>query len=359
MPGDQVPRTPEPPAAHHPVLVTARPLNAESPMALLGQPRTPLAACFVRCHFDPPRVDPATHRLLVTGRVRRPLSLSLDEVRALGSRTVEIVMECAGNGRSVLNPRPPGVPWGFGAVSAMSFTGAPLNLLLEHAGIEPDAVEVLFAGDDAGRVETGHTVAFERSMPIDDAVHGGAILAWAMNDQPLTTEHGAPLRLVVPGWYGMASVKWLTRIEPLARPFMGFFQTQHYILRGEGHGPGGTPLNRVRVRSLIAAPAHDARLVRGRPVRLSGGAWSGSGGIRSVDVSTDDGLTWSAASLQPPPREHGLTVWSHTWTPLHAGRFTIVARATDTAGNAQPLDPVWTELGYGNNSVHRVAVTIK
>jgi DMSO/TMAO reductase YedYZ molybdopterin-dependent catalytic subunit len=328
-------------------------------MSLLGSPRTPSDACFIRCHFDVPVQGRTGHRLSLGGLVERPVEMSMDDVRSFGEETVDVVMECAGNGRSVLTPKPPGVPWAFGAVSAMTFYGAPLRAVLDRAGVRPGAVEILFTGLDSGNVETGATITYQRSMPVRTALESGALLAWAMNGEPLTPEHGAPLRLVVPGWYGMASVKWLARIDAIDHAFDGFYQTHHYVVRGGRSSPlASTPLSRMRIRSLIASPLDGQELVCGRETVVSGGAWSGFGPVHDVLVSFDHGATWMPAALTPPRSPFGMTTWQCRWTPRQPGETTIIARATDAAGQAQPLEPDWNELGYGNNSVHQVRIRV-
>jgi DMSO/TMAO reductase YedYZ molybdopterin-dependent catalytic subunit len=238
------------------ILAPAPPLlNEEAPLRALAEPLTPTENFYQRTNFLVPEIDRAAWTLAVHGDVRQPLVLGWDELQAMPARTVTVTLECAGNGRTRMTPLPPGHPWDLGAVSTARFTGVPLRDVLERARIGGGAVEVAFAGADAGTTETGRFARFERSLPLDRAMDADVLLAWEMNGEPLPPRHGHPLRLVVPGWYGVASVKWLTEIRVLDAPFDGFFQRERYVYRGEAGVADGTPVTRMRVRALIARPA--------------------------------------------------------------------------------------------------------
>lgn len=336
---------------------TPDPLNREAPLDALAAALTPTPSFYRRSHFPVPRADADAWRLRVGGEVARPLSLTLAELRALPRRTLAVTLECAGNGRSLMRPVPPGTPWGLAAVSTAEFTGVPLRDVLERAGPGPAAAEVLFEGADRGSVGPGREESYARSLPLAVALDGGALLAWEMNGEPLPAEHGFPLRLVVPGWYGMASVKWLATVRVLAEPFRGHFQAEHYVYLGEAGTPDGTPVTRARVRSLIASPEDGAAVPPG-PVEVRGLAWSGAAPVARVEVSADDGATWAAAELGTPPSPHAAAPWRLVWHPPRRGEFALLARAVDAAGNAQPLAPMVNALGYGNNCVQRVAITV-
>jgi DMSO/TMAO reductase YedYZ molybdopterin-dependent catalytic subunit len=340
------------------VTVTEHPFNAEAPLEALAELLTPTPLFYVRCNFAMPEIEPGSWRLVVDGEVEHSIELTLAELRALPQRSVTLTIECAGNGRLHMAPVPSGTAWNLGAVSTATFTGVPLRHLLERVRPAETAREVLFLGADGGDVETGQTVSFARSLPLAAARAPEVLLAWAMNDEPLPREHGAPLRLVVPGWYGMASVKWLVGIRLLAEPFHGHFQTERYIYVQERGTPDGTPVTRMRVRSLIASPADGAEL-GAAPVRVRGSAWSGHGGIRRVEVSTDGGATWAEAELGTPPSQHAATPWRLEWLPPGAGLYQLISRATDEAGNHQPLEQVWNAQGYGNNVVQRIEVRVR
>jgi DMSO/TMAO reductase YedYZ molybdopterin-dependent catalytic subunit len=333
-------------------------LNLETPLPAMEHGITPPGLFFRRTNFFIPAIDPATWVLPVRGEADAPFAISLDELRSLPRHTVAATMECAGNGRSLLSPLPPGQPWGLGAASTAVFTGVPLAVLLDRVRPRASAVEVLFTGADAGSVGPGRSEPFARSMPLADARDPDVLLAWEMDGAPLSPEHGFPLRLVVPRWYGVASVKWLAEVRLLAEPFQGHFQAERYVYLGEAGTPDGTPVRRKRVRAVVARPAGGEVLAAGVPVELRGSAWSGDAPVRSVEVSTDGGATWAAASLDTVASPYAAVPWRLRWTPARSGPAEIVARATDAAGNTQPLGPVWNELGYGNNGVHRVPVRV-
>jgi DMSO/TMAO reductase YedYZ molybdopterin-dependent catalytic subunit len=335
-------------------IVQAEPFNAETPLRVLAEPVTPLDSFFVRSNFAVPRIDADVWRLIVAGLVRKPLSIGLRELQSLGETEVTSVMECAGNGRRLMSPVPGGTPWELGAVSAGTFTGVPLRNLLETCGVDPRAVEIVFEGADSGVIEDGRVVHFERSLPVDRALDPSTLLVWAMNGEPLAPEHGHPVRLFVPGHYGVASVKWLRRITAVAAPFTGHFQAERYIYRGHPLHGEDAPVTRMHVRSIIASP-EAGQIVSGRVV-VRGSAWSGYGAVRRVQVSGDGGEGWMDATLDAPASPSGPTLWTCEWTPPGTGEFELVARAEDSSGEVQPLKPVWNGLGYANNVVHRVRI---
>ena len=339
------------------VPVQQQPVAAATPLCAFGDPVTPSPLVFVRHHFDEPRIDRALWRLVVEGAVREPLDLGLRDMQAMPAERRVVVLECAGNGRTLMNPTPAGAAWVLGGASIVAFTGTPLRHLLDRAGIAAEAVEVAFTGADRGAVTPGGVVAFERSLPVATARANGPILAWEMNGEPLSQAHGAPLRLVVPGWYGVASVKWLTRIHVMTRPFHGHFQTEDYVFVGDRDVRDGTPLSAMRVRSVIARPA-EGEVLRPGPVEIAGAAWSGAGPIERVDVSVDGERTWEPAELTRPDSPHAATTWRLVAHVRDPGTVRIVARAVDGAGHRQPLEPVWNARGYGNNVVHRVKASV-
>lgn len=336
--------------------ITVRPYNAETPLEVLDRALTPPGLFYVRNHFHIPDLDPEAWRLEVTGAVEEPVALSLSDLRALEGRVVPVTLECAGNGRRAMSPMPPGTPWGWGAVATAEFTGVPLRRVLERVRPRGDAREVLAVGADRGEVETGETVPFARSLPLADARRPEVLLAWGMHDGPLLREHGFPLRLVVPGWYAMASVKWLVRIELLTEPFGGFFQRDRYVYRGEEGMPDGAPVTRVRPRALIARPREGAVLAAGE-VEVGGTAWSGSGEIVRVEVSVDGDRSWSEAALGRPAGRGTVVPWRLAWS-ASPGPHELVVRAVDERGETQPLDSRRNRLGYGNNVAHRVRVEV-
>jgi DMSO/TMAO reductase YedYZ molybdopterin-dependent catalytic subunit len=339
------------------LVVERQPYNAEVPLAELE--REPgEGALFVRTHFGVPSLRAEDHRLQVVGAVERPLMLGLAELRRWPARRVEVTLECAGNGRSLVEPRPPGTPWGLGAAGTAVFEGVALADVLREAGVAAGAVEVLAVGRDAGTVASGSTVRFERSLPLAVALGPDVLLARAMNAAPLAPEHGHPLRLVVPGWYGVASVKWLDRIELLRQPFTGWFQRDTYVYQGQSGVADGSPVGAMRLRSLLTFPAEGATLPVA-PVVLRGVAWSGTGSVVSVAWSADDGASWDEGTLEPARGSWLPRRWRATWTPPAPGAHTLLCRARDEGGAEQPLRPAWNRLGYGNNAAHRVRVSVR
>jgi sulfane dehydrogenase subunit SoxC len=335
--------------------------NHGLPLEALRHPLTPVGLHYLLIHYDIPVADPATWRLEIGGAVERPLSLSLDELRARPAVTVPVTLECAGNGRALLSPRPLSQPWLTEAVGTAEWTGVPLATLLAEAGLLEDAVEVLFTGLDRG-IEGGIEQDYERSLPREEALGPDALLAYAMNGAPLPAQHGFPLRLVIAGWYGMAHVKWLGSITALTQPFDGFQQTVGYRLYS-ADGEPGAPVTRMLPRSLTVPPGIPdfftrQRLVDAGPCRLQGRAWSGWGQITRVEVSIDDGETWADARLDPPLGERAWRGWQFTWN-AEPGTHVVSSRATDSAGNTQPTDSRWNLKGYANNEVDRIAVTVR
>ena len=333
--------------------------NHGMPLEALRWDVTPLGLHYLLIHYDIPAVDAGAWRLEVGGRVERALSLSLEDLRSRPAVTRAVTMECAGNGRARLEPHVVSQPWLLEAVGTAEWTGVPVGDLLDEAGVAGDAVEVLFTGLDRG-VEGGVEQAYQRSLTLAEA-GDGPLLAYAVNGQPLPPQHGFPLRLIVPGWYGMTSVKWLARIDVLAEPFDGYQQAVGYRLRAHEDDPG-TPVTRMMPRALMAPPGIPDFMTRRRflaagPCELTGRAWSGWGPIESVEVSADGGGTWAPAELGPPPEMGAWCSWRLTWD-AGPGEHELCCRARDAAGNAQPVDAGWNVGGYANTSVQRVPVTV-
>ena len=336
--------------------------NPGMPLEGLRHAVTPAGMHYVLIHFDIPDVDPATYALGVDGRVARPLALGLDELRALPAVTLPVMMECAGSGRARLTPRPESAPWHDEAIGCAEWTGTPLRGVLEAAGLLDDAVEVVFTGHDRG-IDQGVEHDYQRSLTIEEALRDDVLLAYAMNGAPLPPAHGFPLRLVVPGWYGMASVKWLRSITAVAEPFEGVQQTVLYTFR-RAAGEPGERVTRQFPRSVMAPPGIPEFLSRIRHVRagrvtLHGRAWSGLGAIERVEFSADGGATWAPARLEPAPSPYGWAAWSYDWDAV-PGEHELCVRAADAAGNAQPLQPDdgWNVSGYAVNAVQRVPVRV-
>lgn len=335
--------------------------NHGMPLEALRYPITPAGLHYLLVHYDIPAVDPAAWCLEVGGNVRTPLALSPDDVRARPRVSLAVTLECAGNGRALLEPRPISQPWLVEAVGNAEWTGTPLRGVLEGAGIGDKSVEVLFTGLDRG-LEGDVEQDFERSLPLDEAMREEVLLAYEMNGQPLLPQHGFPLRLIVPGWYGMTNVKWLKRITVLTQPFDGYQQARSYRRQRHEEEPG-EPVTRMAPRSLMVPPGIPDFLTRKRflesgPYVLSGRAWSGGGEVVRVEVSPDGGRTWSDAALEQPLSPFAWRGWNFGWD-AEPGEHELSSRATDATGASQPLEPVWNLGGYANNAVQRISVVVR
>ena len=337
--------------------VSDKPYNAETPFAALRSKVTPSDLFYVRNHFDVPSLDINLFSLIINGAGVKQNLLSIDQLKKFPERDLHVVMECAGNGRSSMNPAIKGTPWNLGAISQASFTGTSLRNILESVGYTKDANEVRFTGMDHGEIRTGGTTQYARSLPLEAALHEDTILAWQMNGEPLPLQHGFPLRLVVPSWYGMASVKWLEEITVLNEPFEGFFQTKEYIYVDEEGTAEETPVSNIRVRSVILEPA-DGSAIKKDIIEVYGVAWTGSGTIAKVEISFDQGADWIEVKIEPPTSPYGTYRWKQLWRPESAAGYTITARAYDSEGNVQPLESRWNKGGYGNNAIHQLPVSI-
>jgi sulfane dehydrogenase subunit SoxC len=333
--------------------------NHAMPLEALRWAITPPGLHYLLIHYDVPLVDPAEWRLEIGGAVERPLRLGLDELRSRPAVELAATMECAGNGRALLEPRPLSQPWLMEAVGTARWRGVPLAALLEEAAPTAAAVDVLFAGLDRG-VEAEIEQRYERSLPLTEALEAGAVVAYEMNGAPIPPQHGFPARLVVPGWYGMTNVKWLAEIALLTEPYAGYQVATAYRFR-RSEDEEGRPVTRMRPRSLMVPPGvpdfySRARIVEAGAVRLEGRAWSGGAPIAQVEVSVDGGTRWADAELthelEGPWAWCG---WTFGWD-ASPGEHVLCCRATDETGDAQPLEPEWNLGGYENNAVQRVPV---
>lgn len=332
------------------------------PLEHLRETITPLGQHFCLMHFDIPKLDAATYTLPIFGRVAQQMMLTMNSIRARPSETHAVVMECAGNGRSLIQPRAIYVPWFVEAIGNYEWTGAPLAPILQEAGLLADARAVVFTGWDEG-LDLGFQHPFQRALTIEDATRPGVMLAYENNGQPLLVHHGFPLRLIVPDWYGMTSVKWLRSIEVINEPFLGVQQSRVYRFQLYPDDPG-LPVQRKTVRSLLMPPGIPDLITRHRFVQatrsqpLQGMAWSGNGSIVRVEVSTTNGTTWQDAVLGTPPSPFSWTPFTFNWANVAPGEYMLTSRATDSAGNTQPVDPVFNVQGMTNNSLYRVPVTV-
>jgi DMSO/TMAO reductase YedYZ molybdopterin-dependent catalytic subunit len=320
-------------------VVTPSPENAETPLAEIHGWVTPTRLFFVRNHFDVPVVDHVAWRLSVGGAVRSPLDFSWNELNEMPQRTLLATLECAGNGRSFLSQRAAGVPWGAGAVAHGEWSGVPLAAVLEQAGLADDAVEIVCTGADCG-TEPDHPqpMHFARGLPRAKALHRDTLLALRMNGEPLTPSHGAPLRLIVPGWYGVASVKWLTSLEAVRQPFQGYFQTVKYTIQRAGaNGAETVGIQNMAVKSEIVRPFAGEALGLGKQ-RVFGLAWAGDEAVARVELSTDGGQTWNDAELLGPSAPYSWTMWEFLWKVDRPSSHLLLSRATSAGGRVQPRE---------------------
>jgi DMSO/TMAO reductase YedYZ molybdopterin-dependent catalytic subunit len=335
-------------------------LNCETSLpALIGGVVMPNARFYVRNHFQMPKLDLSTWRLDVRGLVDRPLTLAWRDLTSLPSHTKVVTLECAGNGRSMLEPRVKGEQWNLGAVSTAEWTGVPLVEVLDRAGVKSDGRFVVFRGADSGKVdESSDPIRFERSLGMDEARGSEALLAYAMNGEPLPVQHGYPLRLIVPGWYAVASVKWLTDIDVIGEPLRAHYQTETYYFERQCDGQLiREPVSLQRVRSVITEPVAGAEIDPGE-LAIRGVAWSGAAPIAKVEVQVDNG-PWQEARLIGERKRHIWQWWEMITHIRDSGARVIRARATDMASRTQPEVPEWNRLGYGNNAIQSVAVMVR
>jgi DMSO/TMAO reductase YedYZ molybdopterin-dependent catalytic subunit len=344
-------------------MIAPAPFNAEAPPEALAGDTTPTELHYVRSNFAVPAHDGT---IVVGGAVENPATLALDDLRAMPAVERAVTLECAGNGRLDMRPLPVGEPWGDYAVSTARWTGALLHEVLERVHPAADGVEVLFQGADHGRYhlepvlpETNRAdLTFMRSLPLayvaDPATE--ILIAYEMNGEPLSPDHGAPFRLIVPHWYAVASVKWLKRIDVLTEPYTGEFQTGHYMY--EWPDRPHEPVTLMRVRARITDPAPGSTINIGT-YTVRGKAWSGTGPVTQVDVSFTGEGDWHAAKLEPPKDPYQWQDWSFDWEATDVGRHSLRARAIDAAGNVQPDVPPWNRLGYGNNAIEVSYVDVR
>jgi len=333
--------------------------NRGMPLEALRYDLTPTGLHYLLIHWDIPLVDASTWRLRLGGRVQRRMELTLDQIRDRPHVTMPVTLECAGNGRARMTPRALSQPWLFEAVSTAEWTGTPLGPLLAEAGLDSEALELVFTGADRG-IQGDIEQDYQRSLTIADASRPEVLLAYEMNGQPLQPQHGFPLRLLVPGWYGMTSVKWLTSIEAVTEPFTGYQQTPAYHYEVE-EGQLDDPVTRIRVHALMVPPGIPDFFTRNRVVdsgrvRLRGRAWSGQAVVERVEVGVDG--AWADAQLDSPAGEFAWRGWSYDWN-AEPGDHQLSCRASDTAGNTQPVEQPWNRQGVGNNLVQRVSVSVR
>jgi len=341
------------------VVHRAHPLNCETSIpALLGGVVMPNARFYMRNNFGMPNLDAAAFRLRIGGLVERAQSFTLRDLQNMRSKTQVVTLECAGNGRALFERPTEGEKWGLGAVSTAEWTGVPLVEILDRAGIKPGAKDVLFRGADGGNVDgLPGSIRFERSLGLDDARDSDVLLAYAMNGERLPLEHGYPLRLVVPRWYAVASVKWLTEIDLIDRTFTGHYQGDKYRYEWERDGQiVSEPVTLQRVRALITEPSPQTE-VRPGELAIRGVAWSGAAPIARVEVSVNGG-GWQDARLVSERNRYSWQWWELITRVERSDEVIVRARAIDLAGRIQPERAEWNRLGYGNNAIQEVPIRV-
>jgi DMSO/TMAO reductase YedYZ molybdopterin-dependent catalytic subunit len=318
------------------------PVNLETPLDQVDSYLTPTELFYIRSHFPAPKLDLTSYRLRIDGAVRNPLSLSYQQLREMPSETRVATLECAGNGRVFLVPQVPGAQWELGAVGNAEWTGVPLRALLERAGLEEDACEIVLEGADRGTpteppIPPG-PISYSRGVLREKALRQEVLIAYQMNGRDLPLDHGYPVRAIVPGHYGMASVKWLTNIHAVREPFRGYWQTSDY---GYWDYVDGQPVRRalaeMNLKSEIARPRVYETLAPNQVYTVFGAAWAGETEVTEVAVSTDGGKTWAEAEFLDPVHRYAWRRWKFDWlTPKESGSYVLLARAKSANGGVQP-----------------------
>jgi len=345
------------------ILLSEEPLILETPLEQLTDFLTPTKSFYVRGHFPIPKVDKGRWRLQIEGEVEKPFVLNFDELAKLEAITIPATLECAGNSRSFLEPKVKGVQWHVGGVSTAEWTGVALSKLLERAGLKSSALEIIFEGADRGQLEDPKAprgeIHFARSIPLEKA--RDVVLAYKMNGGDLPPEHGFPVRAIVPGWYAVASVKWLQRIIVTDRPFNGYYQTLDYAFwKRDGDQARLTALSQLATKSVIIHPGEDETVPANSDIRVRGAAWTGNGEIAKVELSTDGGKNWNNAKLLGDPRPNAWRLWEFQWkTPSHPGRATLIARAFDSRGRTQPVERDPDRGSYMINHLLPITVEVR
>lgn len=340
------------------------PENLESPAAVLQTFLTPTDQFYIRNHFKVPQVTAESWKLKVEGAVNRPFEIGYRDLIGMPSRNQVSMMECAGNGRVFLVPKENGAQWQSGAAGNAEWTGVPLSAVLEKAGLKANAVDVVFEGMDQGEVrdepKSPGEIRFAHSVPLDKARNGNVLLAFKMNGEDLSPAHGFPVRVIVPGWYGMASVKWLSRIVVTDKPFDGFFQSLQY---SHWERPNGTPtlmpVTEMHVKASIVAPMLDEVIPGNAAYKVRGLAWAGEANINRVEISTDGGKTWSNAELTGPSARYAWRLWEYDWKAPSKGQFTLMARGTDSNGRVQPMERDKDHRSYEITHVLPIKVEVR
>jgi len=334
--------------------------NSGLPLESLEYDVTPIGQHYLLIHFDIPKLNQSDHIISFTGDFLNPFTLNYKDIKKMPSQTIPVTLECAGNGRSSMEPRSFSMPWSYGAVGTSEWTGTPMKALIKSAKPKNDAINFIFTGADRG-FDSGLEHNFERSLTVDQINNLDVLLVYEMNGKPLLPQHGAPFRIVVPGWYGMASVKWLSKIKASTEPFQGYQQVGTYRYR-QKRDDEGEPITSMKVKSLMKPPGipdwtSRKRIVTSGKVDLMGRAWSG-GGRQIIKVEVSINGSWHNAIVDKNSSKYAWTKWNFEWTAI-PGDYIISSRATDKTGDIQPLEALFDVGGFANNSVQKTHVFVR
>lgn len=351
---------------HHkvkPYLLTRSllPENQETPIQFIQTDIMDNKLFYRRNHFSYPTLSFSNYWLPINGIVSTPILLSMQDILQLPSKTIQVVLECSGDKRNLFEPKVFGEQWGKGAISQGYWKGVPLRTLLDLSGIREGAKEVVVEGYDFGeRTDLNKVFTYARSLPIEKALHPDTMIAYEYNNQPIPFKHGYPLRLIVPQWYAMASVKWIKQISVIDSNFTGPFQTIDYVYYpNEENNKDAFPVTTINANSTIQKPLDMEVLNTGKHL-IKGIAWTGNGFISKVEISVDSGSTWLNAILEPTKNAgYAWQSWSYEWTISKKGEYMIMSKATDSYGRTQPTIPFWNKKGYGYNAIDKIKVKIE
>ncbi len=337
------------------------PENQETPISFIERDSVDHPLFYRRNHFSYPRLSHHNYWLPINGAIKKPKIFSLKEIQQLPAKTIKVVLECSGNKRKFFKPPVFGEQWGNGAISQGYWKGVPLKILIEKTELKDDAKEVIVVGYDFGKnpgIDGIHH--FARSLPLEKALHSDTIIAYEYNQKPIPFKHGYPLRLIVPGWYAMASVKWIQQIIVTDSKFDGPFQSMEYVYypyKDSNHD--SAPVTIMNVNSTIQKP-HNGQILDSGKHMIKGIAWTGMGTIQMLEVSIDNGQTWSKAAIKKDHHKgYGWVSWFYEWSAFKKGEYTILSKATDSYNRSQPMSPVWNRKGYGYNGVDCIRVKVE
>jgi len=348
-------------------ILNNRPLNAETPSHLLDDNITPSDRHFIRNNGLVPQIDATDWTLTVDGEVHTPLVLTLEQLKRFKQYTYALQIECGGNGRAGFNPPAKGNQWTYGAIGCATYTGVKMRDVLHSAGLKNSAVYTGYYGEDPHLSGDPNKIPISRGTPISKALDEHTLIAWEMNGQPLPALHGFPLRVVTPGWPGSTSIKWLKRIfvrnkEHDGAKMTGYsYRVPRYKIAPGSHIPKQDMkiIESMPVKSLITFPKSPLNLKNKKSLLVRGHAWAGDRSVQDVHLSINFGASWLKTSLTAPINPYAWQNWNTVINFPQKGYYEIWARATDSAGEMQPMVvPGWNPKGYLNNAMHRIAVNV-